>query len=64
MSFVFQRNKKTQERRQIKTMKDQDSFFQFFQPKVTDLAALSKIVNEDDEEEAVELGNELQENSD
>lgn len=39
----LQRNKKTGERRQIKTEKDCESFFKFFMPAVEDLSTLNKI---------------------
>lgn len=42
MPSLLQRNKKTGERRQVKSEKDQETFFTFFSPAVTDLAALMK----------------------
>ncbi|OQV11694.1 putative nucleosome assembly protein [Hypsibius exemplaris] len=50
-----QRNKKTGEKRQIKKVEDQDSFFQFFKPAVTDLTSLAKVIEESDEAAAEAL---------
>ncbi|XP_055339058.1 uncharacterized protein LOC129588726 [Paramacrobiotus metropolitanus] len=47
--ITYQRNKKTGERRQMKTEEEQDTFFSFFTPAVTDLRALMKSLSAADD---------------
>lgn len=61
VTTTTQRNKKTGERRQVQKEEDVDSFFKFFGPAVTDLAALTKQANDAENEMSDEESDAFQE---